>query len=151
MSDPLDRGTFLKGSPAASTLLVPASSPGAVSDSPASATEPSKPSLPKRPLGKTGEQVTIYGLGGLFTASMPDRHDQAVEMANSAIDLGINHIDTPAWYGAGASELNIGTVLKKRRNELLLASKSHDYSYDGTMALFEQSLKRPAGLREAPR
>jgi hypothetical protein len=47
-----------------------------------------------------------------------------------------------AWYGTGASELNIGTVMKKRRHEVFLASKSHDYTYDGTMALFDQSLKR---------
>jgi len=98
--------------------------------------------IPKRPLGKTGHQVTIYGLGGLFTVSMHDRHDEAVEIVNRAIDLGVNYIDTSAWYGTGASELNIGTVMKKRRNEVFLASKCHDYTYDGTMALFDQSLKR---------
>jgi aryl-alcohol dehydrogenase-like predicted oxidoreductase len=70
------------------------------------------------------------------------RHDEAVEIVNRAIDLGVNYIDTSAWYGTGASELNIGTVMKKRRNEVFLASKCHDYTYDGTMALFDQSLKR---------
>ncbi len=63
--------------------------------------------IPKRPLGKTGYQVTIYGLGGLFTTSMHDRHDEAVEIVNRAIDLGVNYIDTSALYGNGASELNI--------------------------------------------
>jgi len=98
--------------------------------------------IPKRPLGKTGYQVTIYGLGGLFTTSMHDRHDEAVEIVNRAIDLGINYIDTSALYGNGASELNIGTVMRERRDEVFLASKSHDYTYDGTMALVEQSLRR---------
>jgi hypothetical protein len=99
-------------------------------------------SIPKRPLGKTGHQVAIFGLGGLFTVAMHDRHDEAVEIINRAIDLGVNYIDTSALYGNGASELNIGTVMKERRDEVFLASKSHDYTYDGTMALVEQSLRR---------
>jgi hypothetical protein len=108
----------------------------------ASTTEsPAKP-IPKRPLGKTGYQVTIYGLGGLFTVARHDRHDEAVEIVNRAIDLGVNYIDTSAFYGNGASELNIGTVMQERRDEVFLASKSHDYTYDGTMALVEQSLRR---------
>jgi aryl-alcohol dehydrogenase-like predicted oxidoreductase len=98
--------------------------------------------IPKRPLGKTGHQATIYGLGGLFTTSRHDRHDEAVEIVNQAIDLGVNYIDTSALYGNGASELNIGTVMKERRDEVFLASKSHNYTYDGTMALVEQSLRR---------
>jgi aryl-alcohol dehydrogenase-like predicted oxidoreductase len=108
----------------------------------ASATEPPARPIPKRPLGKTGYQATIYGLGGLFTVSMHDRHDDAVEIVNRAIDLGVNYIDTSALYGNGASELNIGTVMRERRGEVFLASKSHDYTYDGTMALVEQSLRR---------
>ena len=98
--------------------------------------------IPKRPLGKTGYQVTILGLGGLFTTSMHDRQDEAVEIVNRAIDLGVNYIDTSALYGNGASELNIGTVMRERRDEVFLASKSHDYTYDGTMALVQQSLRR---------
>ncbi len=98
--------------------------------------------IPKRPLGRTGHQVTIYSLGGLFTVARHDRHDQAVEIINQALDLGVNYIDTSALYGNGASELNIGTVMEERRDEVFLASKSHDYTYDGTMALVEQSLRR---------
>jgi aryl-alcohol dehydrogenase-like predicted oxidoreductase len=137
-----DRRTFVKGSLVASTGLGLIASGGAFAKASAQATEPSKAAIPQRPLGKTGRQVSIYGLGGLFTVSMHDHHDEAVEIVNRAIDLGVNYVDTSAWYGTGASELNIGTVMKKRRNEVFLASKSHDYTYDGTMALFEQSLRR---------
>jgi aryl-alcohol dehydrogenase-like predicted oxidoreductase len=98
--------------------------------------------IPKRPLGKTGCQVSTYGLGGLFTVARHDRHDEAVEIINRALDLGVNYIDTSALYGNGASELNIGTVMRERRDEVFLASKSHDYTYDGTMALVHQSLRR---------
>jgi aryl-alcohol dehydrogenase-like predicted oxidoreductase len=78
----------------------------------------------------------------LFTLARHDRHDEAVEIVNRAIDLGVNYIDTSALYGNGASELNIGTVMRERREEVFLASKSHDYTYDGTMALVQQSLRR---------
>lgn len=98
--------------------------------------------VPTRSLGKTGRQVAILGLGGLFTPSMPDRYEEGVEIVNRAIDLGVNYIDTSAWYGSGASELTIGSVMRERRDEVFLASKSHDYTYDGTMALLEQSLRR---------
>ena len=108
----------------------------------ASTTEASTQPIPRRPLGKTGHQVSIYGLGGLFTVARHDRHDEAVKIVNRAIDLGVNYIDTSALYGNGASELNIGTVMRERRDEVFLASKSHDYTYDGTMALVQQSLRR---------
>jgi aryl-alcohol dehydrogenase-like predicted oxidoreductase len=98
--------------------------------------------IPNRPLGKTGREVTILGLGGLFTVARHDRHDEAVEIVNRAIDLGVNYVDTSALYGNGASELNIGTVMRERRDEVFLASKSHDYTYDGTMALVQQTLRR---------
>lgn len=103
---------------------------------------PSKGLIPTRPLGKTGEEVSIYGLGGLYTLSKHERYEQAVEIINRAIDLGVNYIDTAVWYGSGASELNIGAVMKARRDEVFLASKSHAYTYDGTMALIEQTLAR---------
>ena len=137
-----DRKTFLKGSLAALTGLGLIPSGGITAKIVARATELSTTPIPKRPLGKTGHQVTIYSLGGLFTTSMHDRHDQAVEIINRAIDLGVNYIDTSALYGNGASELNIGTVMQERRDEVFLASKSHNYTYDGTMALVEQSLRR---------
>jgi aryl-alcohol dehydrogenase-like predicted oxidoreductase len=98
--------------------------------------------LPTRVLGKTGVPVTILGLGGLFTTSMSSRRDEAVQIVNRAIDLGINYLDTSAIYGGGGSETNIGYVMRERRNEVFLATKSQDYTYDGTMRLFEQSLRR---------
>jgi len=142
MSNESDRRTSLTGSLAASTGSRTTASGGILAKTVASTAEPPAKSIPKRPLGKTGCQVTIYGLGGLFTLARHDRHDEAVRIVNRAIDLGVNYIDTSAWYGDGASELNIGTVMRERRNEVFLASKSHDYTYDGTMALVRQSLRR---------
>lgn len=108
--------------------------------------------MPRRPLGRTGHMVGIYSLGGQATIETPGKEERAVELVNRAIDLGINYIDTAAAYGRatptipkeqarGTSERNIGQVMKSRRNEVFLASKTHDRSYDGSLRLLEKSLK----------
>ena len=56
--------------------------------------------------------------------------------------MGVNYIDTSAMYGGGLSEQRIGRVMRTRRNEVFLATKTHDRTYDGTLRLAEQSLKR---------
>ncbi len=101
-----------------------------------------KESMPKRTLGKTGFNVGMFSLGGEATVEQRSRQQDAAEIINRAIDLGVNYIDTSPTYGGGGSESNIGTVMKNRRDEVFLATKTHDRSYDGTLRLFEQSLKR---------
>ncbi len=98
--------------------------------------------LPKRALGKTGFQVGLVSLGGEATVERADRRDEAVEIVNRAIDLGVNYIDTSPRYGNGASERNIGEVMRTRRDEVFLATKTHERTYDGTMRLVEESLER---------
>jgi uncharacterized protein len=111
-----------------------------------------KGKLPSRPLGKTGHMVGIYSLGGQAALETPGKEELSVQIINRAIDLGINYIDTAAWYGRptatitqeeahGHSEKNIGRVMKTRRNEVFLATKTHDRTYDGSMRLMEKSLK----------
>lgn len=98
-------------------------------------------SMPTRTLGTTGHSVCIFSLGGQATLEQPNRTDEAVAIINRAIDLGVNYIDTAARYGRGVSETYIGSVMKTRRKEVFLASKTHDRSYDGSMRLLEESLK----------
>ena len=98
--------------------------------------------IPKRKLGKTGISVSLFSLGGEATVEKMDRAAQAEEIINRAIDLGINYIDTAPTYGGGGSESNIGRVMDYRRDEVFLASKTGDRTYDGTMKLVEQSLER---------
>jgi hypothetical protein len=108
--------------------------------------------MPVRPLGKTGYNVGIYSLGGQASIETPGKEQLSVEIVNRAIDLGINYIDTAAAYGRatdaipradamGHSERNIGQVMKTRRKEVFLASKTNDRTYDGSMRLLEKSLK----------
>jgi hypothetical protein len=78
--------------------------------------------------------------------------EQAIAIVNKCIDMGINYIDTSAWYGMdgnsgegdhlrGTSERFVGEVMKTRRQEVFLATKTHDRSYDGAMRHLESSLK----------
>jgi uncharacterized protein len=97
--------------------------------------------MPTNSLGKTGYKVGIFSLGGQATLEMPDTEAESEKIVNRAIDLGINYIDTAAAYGNGISQKNIGRVLKTRRKEVFLASKTHDKTYDGSMRLLEESLK----------
>jgi len=101
-----------------------------------------KEGMPKRSLGKTGFNVGLFSLGGESTVEQEGRQREAAEIINRAIDLGVNYIDTSPTYGGGGSESNIGTVMKDRRDEVFLATKTHDRTYDGTLRLFEQSLNR---------
>lgn len=108
--------------------------------------------MPMRKLGKTGHMVSLFSLGGQASLEIPGKEDISYEIINRAIDLGVNYLDTAAAYGRavnglsrqeamGTSERNLGRVLKDRRNEVFLATKTHDRSYDGSMRLLEQSLK----------
>lgn len=97
--------------------------------------------MPTRSFGKTGYKTGILSLGGQATLEIAGREAESERIINRAIDLGINYIDTAASYGKGVSQLNIGRVMKTRRNEVFLATKTHDRSYDGSMRLLEESLK----------
>ena len=108
--------------------------------------------LPKRQLGKTGYKVSLFSLGGQATVETPGKEKESIEIINRALDLGVNYIDTSAYYGRatenqdqlsmqGTSERYIGKVLKHRRKEVFIATKSHDRSYDGAMRHLEKSLK----------
>ena len=105
--------------------------------------EGGKNEIPKRILGKTGVEVTALILGGVSgMMQKPTAEFHPAELANAALDSGINYFDTAPSYGAGQSELNYGVVLAKRRNEVFLATKTSSRTYDGAMREVEESLKR---------
>jgi len=99
--------------------------------------------MPTRNLGRTGYAVGIFSLGGQAAVEQPDNEEPAVEIVERAIDLGINYIDTAARYGGDDrwSQRYIGKVMKRRRREVFLATKTHDRTRDGSMKLLEESLR----------
>jgi len=100
-------------------------------------------SMATRNLGKTGYKVGILSLGGQAAIEQPNNQDVAVAIVERAIDLGINYIDTAAMYGGKGrwSQKYIGEVMKRRRKEVYLATKTDDRTRDGSLKLLEESLK----------
>jgi aryl-alcohol dehydrogenase-like predicted oxidoreductase len=98
------------------------------------------PPMPERPLGKTGHKVRLFSLGGQGTIEKEDALEESVAIINRAIDLGVNYIDTAAAYGGGISQKYIGEVMVTRREEVFLATKTHDRTRDGSLVLLEESL-----------
>jgi predicted aldo/keto reductase-like oxidoreductase len=68
--------------------------------------------------------------------------DKAVETVNMAIDSGITYLDTAQSYGNGRSETWVGEVMKTRRKEVWLATKTPARTYDDVLKRIEESLKR---------
>ncbi len=99
-------------------------------------------SMPVRRLGRTEYRVPLFSLGGQSTIEQPGRRDQAVPIIHRALDLGVNYIDTAAAYGGGVSESYIGEVMKERREQVFLATKTRDRTYEGSLRECEASLKR---------
>jgi hypothetical protein len=99
--------------------------------------------MPMRNLGRTGYQVGLFSLGGQAAIEQPENEAVAVPIVERALDLGVNYIDTSARYGGDArwSERYIGTVMKRRRREAFLATKTHDRPRDGSWKQLERSLE----------
>ena len=112
---------------------------------PALPVNPATPdAMPTRNLGKTGFQVGIFSLGGQSALEKANNFDVAVPLIEKALDLGVNYVDTSARYGGVEdrwSEQYFGEVMKTRRSEAFLATKTHDRTKDGSMKLLERSLE----------
>jgi len=129
-------------------------------------------SIETKVLGKSGLKVTRLGLGcaslgGLY-GDIPE--EQALQVVHRALSLGFNFFDTAPLYGYGKSETRLGKALAGvPRDSFMLATKvgrllvpkemgdcsqdghwdnpppvrpRFDFSYDGVMRSFEESLKR---------
>src|SRR5271170_5850135 len=99
--------------------------------------------MPTRNLGRTGYKVGIFSLGGQAALEHPNNFDVAVPIINRALDLGVNYIDTSSIYGGPErwSEQYVGQVMKTRRNEAFLATKTKERTRDGSMRMIEKSLQ----------
>jgi aryl-alcohol dehydrogenase-like predicted oxidoreductase len=80
--------------------------------------------MKRRTLGRTGISVSDYTLGTMMLGAMgnPD-HDESVRIIHTALDAGINFVDTADVYSSGESEIIVGKALKGRRDDVVLATK----------------------------
>jgi aryl-alcohol dehydrogenase-like predicted oxidoreductase len=99
--------------------------------------------VPKRPLGKTGVQVSALGVGGFHLGSTRDQKE-ANELVSRALDAGIDFFDNCWDYHDGMSEERLGVALKDKRNQAFLMTKvcTHGRGKDIAMMQLEESLRR---------
>jgi hypothetical protein len=93
--------------------------------------------MERRKLGKTGLEVTALGFGAIKLPKVDE--EEAARALNRALDLGINFVDTARSYRD--SERKIGSALKKRRGEYILATKTVARDAAGLRADLETSLR----------
>lgn len=148
-----DRRTFLKGGTAAAAAVLTGSGltgsaltaaahaetiPGPLPNNPRT-----QDAMPTRNLGKTGYKVGIFSLGGQAALEQPNNAAVAVPLIHRALDLGVNYCDTSSIYGGPHrwSERYYGEVMRTRRAEAFLATKTKERTRDGSLRMIDESLK----------
>ena len=137
------RDFFRLGAAVGVGCLAGGAAPPTSADRPTADPPVAAPAMPTRNLGRTRHAVGIFSLGGQAAIERPDNAAVAVAIVERALDLGVNYIDTAARYGGDArwSQRYIGQVMKRRRREAFLTSKTHDRTRDGSLRLLEESLR----------
>jgi aryl-alcohol dehydrogenase-like predicted oxidoreductase len=99
--------------------------------------------VPRRPLGKSGLEVSIIGVGGFHIGSAKSP-DAAAQIVQRALDAGINFFDNAWEYHDGQSEEWLGRALGSRRKEAVLMTKvcTHGRDKKVAMQMLEESLRR---------
>lgn len=93
--------------------------------------------MQKRTLGKTGEELSVIGFGGIVVTDTTS--EDAARYVAEAIDRGINYFDVAPLYG-NAEEM-LGPALKPYRDDVFLACKTHMRDAVKAEAALENSLK----------
>jgi aryl-alcohol dehydrogenase-like predicted oxidoreductase len=99
--------------------------------------------MEQRPLGKTGLNLSVISFGASSLGQEFRRVDisEAMRAVHTALDAGINFIDTSPFYGRGMSEVLLGVALRDvPRDRYILGSKLGRYD----LAHFDFSAKRVA-------
>jgi len=99
--------------------------------------------IPTRPFGRTGERVSLLGLGG-WHVGLPKTDRAAVRLIHAAIDAGITFLDNAWDYNDGLSETRMGQAIADRRDRVFLMTKVCTHGRDGKVAMrqLEDSLRR---------
>ncbi len=99
--------------------------------------------IPTRPLGRTGQRVSIIALGGWDIGNVQDK-DEAVAIMHEAIDEGLTFFDNCWDYHDGGSEQIMGKALSSggRRDRVFLMTKVCARDYKGALKQLDDSLRR---------
>jgi uncharacterized protein len=97
--------------------------------------------MPYRVLGRTGEKVSILGVGG-FHVGVPEE-SEAIRMVRTAIDEGVSFMDNAWEYNGGVSEIRMGKALRDGyRDKVFLMTKVCARDAKGAAAQLDESLRR---------
>lgn len=130
----MERRDFLKQA-AITAAAVAATNTLHASDAKPAAT-PTKP-IARRKLGKTGEELSIIGFGGIVVTN--EEQAAANNIVAEAVDRGVNYFDVAPSYGNAQERL--GAALKPYRNKCFLACKAESRLRDESRAHLENSLR----------
>ncbi|MET3665099.1 aldo/keto reductase [Caulobacter sp. 1776] len=127
--------------------------------------------IPKREIRRTGLPLSVLGLGAASVGNLyrPVSDGEARATLAAALDAGLTYVDTAPRYGHGLSERRVGDAVRER-DDVVLSSKVgrlltpdvrlkgdaerhgfrsplpfeqvYDYSHDGVMRSYEDSLQR---------
>ena len=99
--------------------------------------------VPRRTLGKTGEQVSAIGLGGWHLGLRTVTEQLSLRIIRTAIDRGINFLDNSWDYNEGASEIRMGKALRDGyREKAFLMTKIDGRSKKEATLQLNESLRR---------
>ena len=99
--------------------------------------------IPMRPLGKTGEMVTMICLGGYHSSVHPDEND-SIRLIQRAVDEGITFLDNSWDYHDGRAEERMGKAISQgsRREKVFLMTKCCGRTAKDAQSHLEDSLRR---------
>jgi predicted aldo/keto reductase-like oxidoreductase len=143
----VDRRRFLKAGLGAAGAIVPVSSlvhtAAAASRRPLDMTNTGPDKIPQKPLGRTGERVSILGLGGYHLGTVGSARE-ASRLVHEAVDAGVTFLDNAWEYNGGRSEEWMGQALQGRRDKVFLMTKVCTHGRDRKTALRQlgESLRR---------
>jgi len=104
---------------------------------------PLEPGIPRRKLGRTGEMLSMIGLGG-HTLALAASEEESIRIVREAVDAGINLMDNAWEYHEGRAESLMGKALEGLRDRVFLMTKvcTHGKGVDVAMKMLEESLQR---------
>ena len=106
-------------------------------------TTETKNNVPYRTLGRTGEKVSIVGIGGYHLARPEVEKQESIRIVRKALDQGVNFLDNCWDYNGGESEIRMGEALRDGyRKKAFLMTKIDGRNKSSAAQQLNESLKR---------